>query len=89
MSMMSLAQLVTAEGGKYAEPPFELPIPALSYGVITLSIFLALLGLLWMFRNMAHTLVYGHDGQPVTSSGAGTRVKPGTKGHGMPHGGDH
>ncbi len=86
MSMMLLAQLATAEG---AEVAWELPIPAMAYGAITLAIFLALLGLVWMFRNMAHTLMYGKDGRPVTSSGVGTRPAPGAKGHGMPHGGGH
>lgn len=90
MSKLSWALLAAAEGGEeHAEPLWELPIPAWSYGAISLVIFLLLLGLVWMFRNMAHTLMYGRDGRPVTSSGAGTRPAPGARGHGMPHGGAH
>lgn len=89
MAMMSLAQLAAAEGGGEAEQLWHLPIPAWSYGAIALAIFLLLLGLVWSFRNMAHTLMYGRNGQPVTSSGVGTRPAPGAKGHGMPHGGAH
>lgn len=81
--MISLVQLATAE------EVWELPIPAWAYGVITLALFLAALGLTWSFRNMAHTLMYGRDGRPVTSSGLGTRPEPGAKGHGTPAGGGH
>ncbi len=91
MSMISLALLAAAEGegGEHAEQLWDLPIPAWSYGALSLAIFLLLLGLVWSFRNMAHTLMYGRDGQPVTSSGVGTRPAPGAKGHGTPHGGAH
>ncbi|MBK9100687.1 MAG: hypothetical protein IPM90_03780 [Austwickia sp.] len=89
--MISLALLAAegVEGGEHAEPLWELPIPAWSFGAIALVVLLLLLGLVWMFRNMAHTLMYGRDGQPLTSSGAGTRPAPGATGHGMPHGGGH
>ena len=50
MSFTSTAvTLATAETAK----PRELPMPAWAYGVIALACFLALLGVLWTFRNTA------------------------------------
>ena len=43
------AALATAETLKLR----ELPMPALAYGAIALASFIALLGVLWFFRNTA------------------------------------
>ena len=50
MSFMSTAAtLATAETAKLR----ELPLPTWAYGAIALASFLALLGVLWSFRNSA------------------------------------
>ncbi len=68
MSMTSalLASAVLAAGSLAAETGgphvvWQLPIPAIAYGAISLGIFALLLGITWMFRNAGHTLMVGPD----------------------------
>lgn len=57
--MSTLAMFAFAEA---AEETRELPLPAWSYGAISLGLLLLLLLITWFFRNAGHTLVYGPGG---------------------------
>jgi hypothetical protein len=47
-----MSLLLLAEGT--TEPVRELPMSDLSFGIMTLVIFIALLGLVWTFRNTSN-----------------------------------
>jgi len=50
---MSITSTVASLASAGTETVRELPIPAWSYGAIALACFMALLGVLWSFRNTA------------------------------------
>lgn len=88
MSMTSLAAVSMSVPVPASAAPvvWDLPMPDWAYGAATLAVFLLLLGLIWMFRNVAHVLMYGRDGFPTTSSGRGPRPEPGEHDQGHGHG---
>ena len=70
----ALTLLAAAESGHHPVVN-ELPFPPIIFGVIALVIFLALLGLLYAFRNTLaldpHGVAEGH-GNPDTARGSST-----------------
>ena len=50
---MSITSTVASLASAGTETVRELPLPAWSYGAIALTCFMALLGVLWSFRNTA------------------------------------
>jgi hypothetical protein len=79
MSTLAMTVLTETE----TEKVWELPIPAFVYGIIALGLFLLALLLVWLFRNMAQTMIYGpggaREGQDPLAAAH----------HGGPHGGGH
>lgn len=62
--------LLAAEAEEHA---WILPMPAWAYGAIALAVALLLLGIVWTFRNMGHTLMNGPeyvDHHAVSGGGA-------------------
>ena len=54
MSSSIVAGVLAAAGESGAElAEIELPIPAIGYGIITLAVFLLLLGITYSFKNVA------------------------------------
>lgn len=93
MSMTSLP-ILAAEGGGH-EMVWQLPIPAWSYGALSLAIFVILLGVVWSFRNAGHTYMtqpdiveHGPATGPEHDLGAEAGYRhdgPGPGGHGSAH----